>query len=433
MKVALIGNMNNNNFAIMRFLRSAGIVADLFLLANEINPEKNHFHPNYDTWNYKKWEPFIHHSKISEDIISAFNFPMSWVLSLRSYLRSILNDNINFIKPVSKKYVQNQFKGYTHIIGSGIMPAVLKRIKIKLSIFYPYSMGIEYIEQSKFSLNKDKLFFISQMIHKIIYNNQLEGIKSSKAVIDPDLSLNKVIYKKYNIEVIRLFVPLLFNEEFKESEITKPYVKNLIKKIKNADFSILSHARHIWVKPVNISDLEWKKINKNTDWIVKAFAKIISKNKLLDLKLILFEYGEDFVATKRLCEELGIKKHILWVPKIDRKNIMALLKYVDIGIGEFYEIKNVFWGGTAIEILSSGTPLIQGGNFTSKLFKENFDIPLPPILFANSKEEIYDKISYLMSDSMQRQQLGKKSSNWIKLYYGEKMIAKWIDLMKFQL
>ena len=56
MKVALVGNMNNNNFALLRYLRDLGVDAHLLLFDNEIG----HFVPEHDTWQLAKWQPFIH-------------------------------------------------------------------------------------------------------------------------------------------------------------------------------------------------------------------------------------------------------------------------------------------------------------------------------------------------------------------------------------
>ena len=113
MKIALLGNMNNNNFAIMRHLRSIGLDAYLILMNNEKDPKTNHFHPYHDTWNYDKWKKFIYQSSISEDIISAFDFPISWILSFRSFFRSVFNKNIKFVWPVSKQVIKSELEANT--------------------------------------------------------------------------------------------------------------------------------------------------------------------------------------------------------------------------------------------------------------------------------------------------------------------------------
>ena len=50
MKIALIGNMNNNNFALMRYFRILGADAHLLLYSNDGKGELSHFKPECDTW-----------------------------------------------------------------------------------------------------------------------------------------------------------------------------------------------------------------------------------------------------------------------------------------------------------------------------------------------------------------------------------------------
>ena len=58
-RVALRGNMNNNNFTLLRVLRSNNIDAHLFLYTNEI------FLPDSDTTDLKFWKRYIHNLEIS--------------------------------------------------------------------------------------------------------------------------------------------------------------------------------------------------------------------------------------------------------------------------------------------------------------------------------------------------------------------------------
>lgn len=45
-RVALVGNMNNNHFALLRYLRDLGVNATLLMFSNEAA----HFYPQQDTW-----------------------------------------------------------------------------------------------------------------------------------------------------------------------------------------------------------------------------------------------------------------------------------------------------------------------------------------------------------------------------------------------
>ena len=57
MKVALIGNTCNNNFAFLRYLIDLGIDAHLFLYNNEGKNDSNPIHsPSWDTFSINKIE-----------------------------------------------------------------------------------------------------------------------------------------------------------------------------------------------------------------------------------------------------------------------------------------------------------------------------------------------------------------------------------------
>lgn len=123
MKVALIGNMNNNNFAIMRYFRDNGIDAHLLLYSNDGINELSHFSPNNDTNQYNKWEPFIHKLSIPNAINSGASFQYQIIFYLRSLFKYLVGKQNTYIPYISKKKLINSFKGYDLYISSGITPA----------------------------------------------------------------------------------------------------------------------------------------------------------------------------------------------------------------------------------------------------------------------------------------------------------------------
>ena len=120
-RVALIGNMNNNNFTLLRVLRDNKIDAHLFLYTNEI------FLPSSDTTDLKYWKRYIHDLEISNG-----------------------KPDILFFK---KSKLQDKLKEFSFFIGNGIAPYILKKINIRLNIFMPYAEGIEHINE-----NTDPIF-----------------------------------------------------------------------------------------------------------------------------------------------------------------------------------------------------------------------------------------------------------------------------------
>ena len=59
MKIALIGNMNNNNFSLMRYLLDLGMKVDLLLMSDDGVGELEHFSPKNDTWFLKKYKKIL--------------------------------------------------------------------------------------------------------------------------------------------------------------------------------------------------------------------------------------------------------------------------------------------------------------------------------------------------------------------------------------
>ena len=139
MRVALIGNMNNNNFSIMRYLRDLGIDAHLILMKNDYTKSQAHFIPENDTWEIEKWKSYIH------------------------YLNYYDWEGILFR---SGKSIKNDFKEYDILIGSGYIPVLLSKAKVYLDIFYPYTTGVEGVTDAFIAKVTDlnsfvnKLFFI---------------------------------------------------------------------------------------------------------------------------------------------------------------------------------------------------------------------------------------------------------------------------------
>ena len=82
-KVALIGNMNNNNFTLLRILRDNKIDAHLFLYSNET------FQPQADTKNYLNWRSYIHNLNIYR-MVSLIFYSLTKINSRKSYKILIL-------------------------------------------------------------------------------------------------------------------------------------------------------------------------------------------------------------------------------------------------------------------------------------------------------------------------------------------------------
>lgn len=419
MKIALLGNMNNNNFAILRYFRDLGLDAYLLLFHNDGKYNSNHFKPEADTFEIDKWKKYIIQTKISDNIISAFNFPFSWILAIRSAYRKSF-----YCPPISKNYLIKLFKDFDFFIGSGITPALFSRINYKLDIFYPYAIGVEYLGDLVINELSKKNKALGKFLFEKVKKKQINGLKNTSLVViaEPAITLNFLI--KIGVNPKNMFIPIVYKDnsynDYKDELIYK-----FEKKISESNFSIISHVRNKWKKPYEISPKNWIGQDKNNDRIIIAFARFLKKKKNSNPLLILFEYGEDVIFTKRLICKLKIEKHIFWLPKSPRKIIMKIISMVDIGIGEFYDIHNMFIGGSALEILSLGKPLIQSFNYSNNDFKKLYGIPPPPILHAKSSNDIYNQISKISSSLTYKHKIGEASKKWFDTYYGTELAKQW--------
>ena len=85
-----------------------------------------------------------------------------------------------------------------------------------------------------------------------------------------------------------------------------------------------------------------------------------------------------------------------------RNNILELIKYIDIGIGEFYKNPTTM-GGAQLEYLSKGKPLISG------LIDASIN---SPVLQCNNKKEIYEYMNTLSKNLKLSKQMSIKSKKW---------------------
>jgi len=428
-KLALIGNMNNNNFAMLRYFRDLGVDAHLLLMSNDGKGHSSHFTPEADSHEIEKWRPFIHQTNISEDLVAAFNFPISWLLYIRSYLRSIFNSDIVGCQPISKKYITNELSGYSHYIGSGIMPAVFNRVGIKLDIFFPYAIGVEYVGESIFLSKFKNLSRLSQLVLRVLLKRQINGIKESRHVVNIERSFTENTLRDIGVKSIPMFVPMLYRDNGDDDFDNQLHFKEVLKKVEKSNFSIISHARLMWFKPSDCSDVEWKEQSRNNDRLVRAFSRLVLERKDLRSVLVLFEYGPDVAKTKELIYLLGISEYVHWLPKSYRKDILRLIPKFDVGIGEFYDIPGVLWGGTALEVLACGKPLIQGLAYTSEEFYVEFNSPKPPILHAQTEGDIYKLLVKLADSPLERRLIGENSKSWFDEYAGYGLAKKWLTLL----
>ena len=385
MKVALIGNMNNNNFSIMRYFRDLGIDAHLILFKNDVTKSQSHFKPEFDTWEIEKWKPFIHYVNYTTSYAALF------------YPAFLL-----------KKY----FNGYDIFICSGHIPTILNKCNLSIDIFYPYGVGIEGVGDLSTRKNWKGKPFVTRMIHSTLRRLKISAIKKANTCLNSEMTLTKQTFDELDIPFQRVSIPMVYNKgNFKNQ------TQNLLKlrqQINSYKYKFFCHVSHL--------------PTKDKLPMIEGFAKFVKSNNDNNSVLILLEYGslKSLESTKEIIESFGVTDCVLWLSKKSRKELMFLLDGVDFGFSEF---EGMMWGGTGWEFLASGVPFFHYINKTSEEFEIDNNTPIPPIINTNSSEEIFQHLKNYSENPNPYKKRGVVMKDWFEKYGGIGLAKIWKEII----
>lgn len=433
MKIALIGNMNNANFSIMRYLHDLGYDAKLFLYENDFDNGNEHFHWRNDTWEIEKWMKFIFKTSIRNSYAQILSGNFFWylILSLLQKTAILFGSKGDFFNPGIKnvgEYIDANFQKYDVIIGSGNLPALFTYSKrLKLSIFYPYSTGVEYINVV-FEAEKNNNFknlFVRKLI-KRSREVQINGvINKTNLIYNAEMGITNRTLLSLNYNVKNNFIPAVYVES--NPTLKNNQLKELIERINSFDFSILMHSRHKW-DDTSKHNLQWEENeNKNNHWLIKAYSRFLKLYPKSNAKLIMMNYGEHTEKSKNLIKTLKLNKNIIWLEKMPRKELLEIIKKVDLVAGEFYTANKMIWGSTGWEAFACGKPFLNSFKFQHKSFSQIFGIPEPIILKSNSIDEIYESIIFAYLNPKKIIKIGIENYKWFQKHIGLNQTKEWID------
>lgn len=382
MRVALIGNMNNNYFSLMRYLRDAGVDAELLLFADEIN----HFLPENDTWDIEKWRPYIKQTKINGG-------------ALGQYFKMSATD------------IRKEFEGYDYYIGCGFTPAYFYKAGMKLDLFTPYCVGIEYT----YRITKTKA--VHYLKEKIEAYYQIKGLKHNTKVVGTIDEESRIKAEKIGVKTQSLPLLMIYNKE--QARGDDEFITATIQKFNQHYPVVFSHVSHF---PEGSRTWEIKR----NDILVKGFADFAKQTDANPL-LVLFNYGEAVDASKALLAELGIEDKVMWLPIMSRKKIMRLLEHVHFGGGEF---GGAVWGGTGWEFMAKGVPFFQFVDMPDSVFEANTGMKMPPFFNTNNSAEISRLLETYTSDKAKLTANGQALKAWFDKEAGQELANSYINILK---
>ena len=262
MKVALVGNMNNNNFSLLRYFKDLNVDTKLIMFKNDINKSQAHFHPANDTWNINKY---------SKDLIY-IDFNDYYIILFKS-----------------RKYIRKLFSCYDIIICSGIIPIILERAKISIDIFYPYATGVEFIGSEDVKNSFRNIHFLKRNFYKYLARKQLIAVKKAKTCISFEKGITSETFKENNIEHIILNIPIIYLLKGEKKIEQSKELRQILNKISSYNFKLLCHTRHYPTKNLHILiegfALFLKKSYDKKAWLIDIAKKVETKSNTYKMQL----------------------------------------------------------------------------------------------------------------------------------------------------
>jgi len=393
-KVALIGNMNNTYFSVVRYLRDRGIDAHLFLLNNE-HPQ---FHPSNDTFDLS---------------YQNYTIQLGW------------GDCQSFYKMTGEK-IDRDLRGYDFIIGCNAVPAFLHKIDRRIDIFATYGSdfyALPFIPPIPNPLRKLKYYFQYHTFHEA----QRKGVRDACVINKEDvLPFSRKIVKKLGVSSKMYYFsqPAVYNKIFSSDTIKSYYNRSAwyheFKRIRdNFDPVIFHHSRHIWKTYVD------EHSNKGNDILIRGVGEYIKKNPGVNGCLVLFEYGPDVDASKELVEKMGIKKNVQWFPMMPRKEILIGLSLADLVTGQF-SIGAVSCG-TILEGLALGKPILHYKDETQPDLEGISDYPY---IQVRTESDICDVLNDYCRNPAAYLEIGKEAAEWYDTNYAKRCMDKYVQLIE---
>lgn len=389
-RVAFLGNMNNNHFAMARYLRDRGVDADVLLFSDELC----HFHPSADTYD----------------------------LNYTSYCRQLTWSGLTWSDCSTPSWrIASELEPYKVIVGCGLAPALCQSIGRSLDIFVPYGGDICGLAQYP------SPFFWSR--HPVLRWRwvmlQRAGIAKCKVIHAPpvdQLYENRLMELTKDSDRWLEGVPLVYTPTFNPETILAcanrtHWAHEFIKVRDENEFMLLNHARHVFTGG-GMHD-------KGTDNLLRGWALFKKQKSLMRSVLVTLEYGSDVEKSKRLVEELGISDSVRWLPRMLRKDLMIGVALSDVVCGDF----TYSWtcSGVLYEALAMAKPILA---YRNDQMHQQKRVDLYPILNARSSEDIASRLNEYCESREKCIEQGEYGRLWYERIVVQPVLEKYLGYIQ---
>jgi len=170
-----------------------------------------------------------------------------------------------------------------------------------------------------------------------------------------------------------------------------------------ADLILFAPSRHNWAL-------------KGNDVVLKAFARCI-KSFPGRLILILNEWGQEVEESKALIETLGIGSRVVWTPPLNKMMLIEYYNAADVVLDQF---TIGTFGTVTPEAMACGKPVML--HFSREVHEWCYG-EMPPVVSARTEDQIFDRLMELLSSPGHRAALGQASREWVEKYHGWELVA----------
>ncbi len=389
--------MNNNFFALARYLRDLGHEADLYL---EREGTIDHFHPRNDTLddvNELRW-------------IREFPTPYHW----KSYWLD------------SGRKLQNVFARYEKIIACGASVGILFGARIQTDLFVPF--GSDLIQLPFGSNRTYRGSTLRKLLTKKIYSRisrwQALGIQKSKAVIcNTNWKLASTALCRLGVEAINLprimvYLPIGFRSEL--LKMNPPRADEL---------RVFSPTRHLWATDSYLlDDFAQNGGVKRNDVLIRAFADVVRRNVYRSARLVFCEYGADVPSSKALINDLGVADHVTWLPLLPRVKIFEEMRASTFVADQFRLGMSGTSAGTANEALACGVPVITNSDGACQDPADPYHGS--PILDAINPSQVFEHLMLPARDPNRYIALRQQSLDWFNENLTHSLAKRYLDLIQ---
>jgi glycosyltransferase involved in cell wall biosynthesis len=392
MKIALVDNMNNNFFALARYLRDFGVDVDLYVIPGA----SAHFNPQCDTF--------------------ADTSAMSWIREFPSSY----NPRTLLLPATARDW--SVFKAYDLIVACGYSMGILRRAGYQPDVFIPYGGDLYQVPfASRWPSNRSPYRRVLTAGARlwVSYAQRAAIINTRVVVTNPLHRMHGDALERMGIGCLNMNVPIVYRES------TAPG-NTRWEDLDESDFVAFNHSRHLWrSNPDRLADFSVHGGSKRNDKIIRAFGEFLRTTSFRSATLVTFEYGPDVEASKDLIREIGIEDHVRWRPVTERRDILLGLSHAHVA---FDQLRNGLSGigGTGYEVMCSGVPLVTHTNgATTNPAHPFFGAPIIDVL---EESEVLGVFRDIEAHPGKYQELGSAARAWFDEHMGTGLAHRYLDL-----